>query len=770
MMIKFIILIISFVFVLLLLLSPFIFFGAIIYLMTLFIPHYITGTILLLIVYYLIISIFRFICFPASSRLIWFGMDQFSIIMKAGEYRKNLKLLMSVFLSLLAGTPISGLLDPEKELMNIRKTFEIQIRIYQNIISAGTKLSKGQQKMMDKLLELKTNLESTTVVRGEQKLSVWELLANGDQFGSWLSNNDLRAEFEDPIKAVKVLDMIQDFLFSLGRKAYSLYSADTFFHLNGLRMELEAEFNAKQYKVQTRDKKAILDCMFIPSTKLENQTENPGPTLIVCNPNGVLYQFIKFSSRLKFLDLGMNLFVWNYRGCYSSTGSPTPQRVCIDGEDVVNFVRSTLNVKKVGVYGCSIGGMFAAHIASKQNVDFLYIDRTFSSLSIVAKTSHGSVIAKLMNLLTCYQWNVDSVKNYLSAPCYKIFSHAAEEVVFDMQGAMLYGITSEILKARYLSETGNPTKFKKITFASKGVLVNLSQKMVCLQKLLFPLLLSREIEHYTKNFYTKVLSEPSFTTFFTSLRRICQAIREKPISTDGKISFGLFKHFCNRVNDDTTERLPSILTKYPKGSKLHLLESLPYELPIEFVKLMNDILSKIDVTGVNISRAFTETTSNKEQKELLKIYLVHLAVWGSYLPCYSSGQKGIRDPNYFRKQTISRLREVCEELTKYTSDNSIFFIPSLALQDIQTIIRQFEAIQRSLSEFVMLDEKNKDVIVEDRRGDVEIELIGENKSELNLSQQTSQGYLVPLNCGHMCSFNHAEFKLFEYHLRQARFI
>ncbi len=42
-----------------------------------------------------------------------------------------------------------------------------------------------------------------------------------------------------------------------------------------------------------------------------------------------------------------------------------------------------MNIKKIGVHGESIGGLIAAHVAKKKNLDLLVADRTFSSMDNV---------------------------------------------------------------------------------------------------------------------------------------------------------------------------------------------------------------------------------------------------------------------------------------------------------------------------------------------------------------------------------------------------
>ena len=51
-----------------------------------------------------------------------------------------------------------------------------------------------------------------------------------------------------------------------------------------------------------------------------------------------------------------------------------------DSERVFDFLKSNMNLKKIGIHGESLGGMIASHIAETRKVDFLCVDRTFSSL------------------------------------------------------------------------------------------------------------------------------------------------------------------------------------------------------------------------------------------------------------------------------------------------------------------------------------------------------------------------------------------------------
>mmetsp|Transcript_30098 Transcript_30098/g.29351 ORF Transcript_30098/g.29351 Transcript_30098/m.29351 type:complete len:111 (-) Transcript_30098:819-1151(-) len=109
--------------------------------------------------------------------------------------------------------------------------------------------------------------------------------------------------------------------------------------------------------------------------------------MICCNGNGGFAEYFQYQSDWLdyYIKWGVNVFVWNYRGYGLSKGTPSPQKIKEDSEFVASFVRMKLCSPgvKLGVHGQSMGGMVAAHLARKGLVDFLMVDRTFSSLESV---------------------------------------------------------------------------------------------------------------------------------------------------------------------------------------------------------------------------------------------------------------------------------------------------------------------------------------------------------------------------------------------------
>ena len=68
---------------------------------------------------------------------------------------------------------------------------------------------------------------------------------------------------------------------------------------------------------------------------------------------------------------------------------------------MLQYVKSNLVRGKVGIHGESMGGSIAAYIAMKSELNFAFIDRTFSSISHIAFWGFNTkVAAKFYNCLT----------------------------------------------------------------------------------------------------------------------------------------------------------------------------------------------------------------------------------------------------------------------------------------------------------------------------------------------------------------------------------
>lgn len=74
---------------------------------------------------------------------------------------------------------------------------------------------------------------------------------------------------------------------------------------------------------------------------------------------------------------------------------------------------------KIGVHGLSMGGMIAVHLARKNLVEFLFVDRTFSDLSEVPQYSMGRWTKHAVKFLTLWS-DLESSDSYIYSNCYKV--------------------------------------------------------------------------------------------------------------------------------------------------------------------------------------------------------------------------------------------------------------------------------------------------------------------------------------------------------------
>ena len=82
-----------------------------------------------------------------------------------------------------------------------------------------------------------------------------------------------------------------------------------------------------------------------------------------------------------YIQRGIHVIVWNYRGYGRSSGYPWPKDNRADGARVFEHYKTKLNITHYISHGQSIGGCVATHCASTlTNVHMLIADRAFCDL------------------------------------------------------------------------------------------------------------------------------------------------------------------------------------------------------------------------------------------------------------------------------------------------------------------------------------------------------------------------------------------------------
>jgi pimeloyl-ACP methyl ester carboxylesterase len=116
-----------------------------------------------------------------------------------------------------------------------------------------------------------------------------------------------------------------------------------------------------------------------------------------------------------FLKRDINVICWNYRGYGESTIGMfdflTPAKAKLDCERVLASSMKVLRLEgKIGVFGRSIGGISACHLASKYNdlVELMVIDRSMNEVFEIM--SHKLKMSTLTSLLYYFflGWNCNN--------------------------------------------------------------------------------------------------------------------------------------------------------------------------------------------------------------------------------------------------------------------------------------------------------------------------------------------------------------------------
>lgn len=120
------------------------------------------------------------------------------------------------------------------------------------------------------------------------------------------------------------------------------------------------------FAIETEDG-MVLDAQLFRSAICRTGAKNDIPTLFYCHENaGSLEYRYPFIYDLLTM-LGVNVFVFDYRGFGRSTGKPSERGLCLDAEAALRFLLAQgelIDTNRVILYGRSLGGAVAVHLAT----------------------------------------------------------------------------------------------------------------------------------------------------------------------------------------------------------------------------------------------------------------------------------------------------------------------------------------------------------------------------------------------------------------------
>ena len=164
-------------------------------------------------------------------------------------------------------------------------------------------------------------------------------------------------------------------------------------------------------------------------------------TLIHCHGNaGNLGHRVELAARLH--GLGVNVFLFDYRGYGKSRGWPSERGLACDARAAYEFVRAQYEDAEdppILLHGQSLGGAVAARLALEKKVRGLILESTFTFVPDMARQLYPGL--PLHRLLATRYDTLDHV-THLALPLLIAHSPADELVPFEM-GRRLYAAAAQ---------------------------------------------------------------------------------------------------------------------------------------------------------------------------------------------------------------------------------------------------------------------------------------------------------------------------------------
>lgn len=173
-----------------------------------------------------------------------------------------------------------------------------------------------------------------------------------------------------------------------------------------------------------------------------------------------------------FYNLGLSIFIFDYRGYGKSHGSPSEKGLYQDAEAAYRYLIKERNISadNIILYGESLGGAVAIELASRQNVKALITEEAFSSVKDMVRIIYPFLPPAVL------QSRFDSISKIKDIKAPKLIIHSIDdEIVPFSLGEKLFqaaSVPKEFLKIR----GGHNTAFLDSEEAFKSGIKNFLKK------------------------------------------------------------------------------------------------------------------------------------------------------------------------------------------------------------------------------------------------------------------------------------------------------
>ncbi len=168
--------------------------------------------------------------------------------------------------------------------------------------------------------------------------------------------------------------------------------------------------------------------------------DNPKATLLFCHGNGGNISH-RMHSLAIFNKLGLNVFLFDYRGYGRSSGRASEEGTYLDARAAYDYVagREDVDRTKIVLYGESLGGAIAYDLATVSNVSAVITLGTFSSIVDMGKAIYPFLP---LRLIVRTKYDAASMVGNVEVP--KLIIHSVDdEIVPFEQGKKLFSSASD---------------------------------------------------------------------------------------------------------------------------------------------------------------------------------------------------------------------------------------------------------------------------------------------------------------------------------------
>jgi len=217
------------------------------------------------------------------------------------------------------------------------------------------------------------------------------------------------------------------------------------FHSSELPQNYEFQFssNFEELFLEAEDG-AILNGLHF------KQANSKGVILYTHGNAGELNEWGKWAEVLS-NRYGFDVIIWDYRGYGKSTGRRRQKLMLDDGFLFYEYCKEKFNEQEITVFGRSLGGFFATHVAKESKPSKLVLESTPISLLKIAQNEYPLLPSKQ---LLKFKFQNDENIAKIDIPTYFIHGTSDGLIPFE-HGEKLFDLSSSKAKKFYSIEGGD---------------------------------------------------------------------------------------------------------------------------------------------------------------------------------------------------------------------------------------------------------------------------------------------------------------------------